>query len=457
MSDVLATLVALGVALWTRQAATAGGLPFPAYAYALPGALLAAAWVSLFAYMGLYSEWSTRSRMGEFATMAKAVVLGSIVLFVATFEPTQPFPSTRVVLGSYGATLLVVGIAGRALVRYGQGMLFARGRGGRNALIVGTGPRARQLGRAMSRSPRWGFRLVGYLAGEAAASDASGAYGGSDVRVLGSLDDLRAAIETHGAAEVIFADAALSHETVLNAISGCDGLRATFSIVPDLYDVVIGRSAPGPIYDVPLISLFPTAMPVWQHRTKRVVDVLISLLGIVVFLPLWLLVALAIWLEDRGPVFYSQDRLGHGGNAFRLHKFRSMIPEAEKRSGPVWAAADDPRITRVGRIIRLLRIDEVPQLWNVLRGEMSFVGPRPERPYFVERLAAEIPLYRRRLHVKPGVTGWAQTKQAYDSSLDDVREKLRYDLYYIENMSLRFDLVIIARTVWVVLTGRGAR
>jgi len=140
---------------------------------------------------------------------------------------------------------------------------------------------------------------------------------------------------------------------------------------------------------------------------------------------------------------------------FSILKFRSMIQDAEKKSGPVWSSKDDPRITRVGKIIRKLRLDEIPQVINVLKGEMSFVGPRPERPYFVEKLSEEIPLYKRRLRVRPGITGWAQVKHKYDETIEDVKAKLRYDLFYIENMSLRMDLKIIFRTVFVVLFGKG--
>jgi lipopolysaccharide/colanic/teichoic acid biosynthesis glycosyltransferase len=167
------------------------------------------------------------------------------------------------------------------------------------------------------------------------------------------------------------------------------------------------------------------------------------------------LVALLIRLDSPGPVIYSQERVGQHGKPFRIYKFRSMVQDAEKMTGPQWAAKNDPRITRVGRWIRKLRIDEIPQFWNVLKGEMSLVGPRPERPYFVEKFKKEIPLYTRRLRVRPGISGWAQIKGAYDSSIDDVKQKLQYDLFYLENMSLRMDLKILLNTVYVILTGRG--
>jgi lipopolysaccharide/colanic/teichoic acid biosynthesis glycosyltransferase len=172
---------------------------------------------------------------------------------------------------------------------------------------------------------------------------------------------------------------------------------------------------------------------------------------------LLLVVAVAIKLDSRGSAFFSQERVGEYGKIFMMHKFRSMDADAEKKSGPVWAEEDDSRITRVGRIIRKLRIDEIPQLWNVFKGDMSFVGPRPERLFFVEKLKEIIPYYNERLSVKPGVTGWAQIKYAYSSSEEEALEKLKYDLYYIKNMSIVMDLIIIFHTVKIVLLGRGSR
>jgi lipopolysaccharide/colanic/teichoic acid biosynthesis glycosyltransferase len=172
-------------------------------------------------------------------------------------------------------------------------------------------------------------------------------------------------------------------------------------------------------------------------------------------LPLWIAVGLLVRLTSPGGAIYRQRRVGQHGRPFTMYKFRTMRADAEAASGPVWAKADDPRYTAVGRWLRKTRLDEVPQFWNVFRGDMSLVGPRPERPYFVERLAREIPLYSRRHRVKPGITGWAQVKWKYDTSLDDVRQKVKYDLFYIENMSLSRDFQILFRTITTALRGEG--
>lgn len=188
---------------------------------------------------------------------------------------------------------------------------------------------------------------------------------------------------------------------------------------------------------------------------KRSIDLALSIVMIVVALPLMLLTAAGVWLEDGGPVLYRQERVGENGRTFVLSKFRSMRKDAETGT-PIWAKDDDDRVTRVGRFIRKTRLDELPQLWNVIRGDMSFVGPRPERPYFVEELARAIPFYQQRHAVKPGLTGWAQVKYRYGSSLEDAMEKLRYDLYYIKHLSVFFDLTIVFDTVKVVLFRKGA-
>ena len=189
---------------------------------------------------------------------------------------------------------------------------------------------------------------------------------------------------------------------------------------------------------------------------KRCIDVLASFLGLTISAPVSLLIAIAIKLDSPGPVFYRQERVGEDEQIFQLLKFRSMRADAEK-DGPVWAAVDDHRITRVGRIIRKLRLDEVPQMINVLRGEMSFTGPRPERPHFVQMLKSEIPFYSYRHTVKPGITGWAQIRYPYGASKEQALEKLKYDIYYIKHMGPFLDMEIIFQTLKIVLLGRGAR
>ena len=191
--------------------------------------------------------------------------------------------------------------------------------------------------------------------------------------------------------------------------------------------------------------------------TKRVIDLVVSAVGLLVSAPVTLITAIAIKLDSAGPVFYRQERVGQNSEVFTIYKFRSMSESAETNLGPVWAAPDDPRVTRVGRIIRKLRIDEIPQMINVLKGQMSLVGPRPERAFFVERLSEKIRYYSLRHSIKPGITGWAQICYPYGDSEEDATEKLQYDLYYMKNMSALFDLQILFESLKVILLGKGAR
>jgi len=188
--------------------------------------------------------------------------------------------------------------------------------------------------------------------------------------------------------------------------------------------------------------------------TRNIVHRIVALVGALFSLPVAIVTAILIKLDSRGPILYKQERVGKNGGAFTVMKFRSMRPDAEK-AGPVWATEDDDRTTRVGKIIRKLRIDEIPQFWNILRGEMDFVGPRPERPHFVSQLAEEIPYYEQRHLIAPGLTGWAQIKYPYGASIEDARQKLQYDLFYIKNQSLMLDAIILFETIKIILFGRG--
>jgi exopolysaccharide biosynthesis polyprenyl glycosylphosphotransferase len=253
--------------------------------------------------------------------------------------------------------------------------------------------------------------------------------------------------------EVLLAETRLPQRELSELLAACERQRADVYLFPDLDLSILASSRVVSIAGLPLVPLQPPILTGVYAPVKRLIDVIVTVVLMVLLSPVALAAAIAIRMESGGPALYSQERAGQGRKAIRVRKFRTMIADAEAKSGPVLSDARDPRVTRVGRILRKYRIDELPQLWNVLKGDMSLVGPRPERPEFIAKFVAENPLYERRFLVKPGLTGLAQIHGRYDS---DYAHKLRYDLIYINSMSFVTDLRIMIATLRTVLTGHGA-
>lgn len=422
--------------------------------YWLPMVAICIFWLVVFFLFGLYRSWYAKSRFDELALLAKAIIFGVLILFFLIFFDDRgmgsPFHS-RLLIAIYWALMLVCVGGGRMLQHTFQRRLLEAGIGLRNTVIVGWEAKARELYDAVLHYPALGYRVVGFVT----VTDRVTGQSPDGVPILGSIGNLPSIIDEHHVKDVLIALDTTEHDRLLSVISSCNSHDVSLKIIPDLYDIISGQARTNQIYGFPLIEIMPEILQPWEVAIKRGMDIAVSSLILVVGSPIWLLVALAVKLESKGPVFYTQERVGKDERRFKIVKFRSMHEEAEKESGPVWANKKDPRITRVGKILRKARLDEIPQFMNVLDGNMSLVGPRPERPYFVEQLSKEIPLYRRRLKVRPGITGWAQVKHKYDESIDDVRKKVEYDLYYIENMSIRMDLKILFSTIAVVLLGKG--
>jgi sugar transferase (PEP-CTERM system associated) len=256
---------------------------------------------------------------------------------------------------------------------------------------------------------------------------------------------------------IVVSDAMQAHPELQSLLVDCKLRGLSVEDAIDSYERLAGKIWVEGLRPDWLIYSQGFRHPSVYRVAKRTLDIAASVALLLIAAPLMLLVAAAIKLESPGPALFAQERVGHYGRTFTLYKFRSMRNDAEASSGPVWAGEQDTRITRLGRILRKCRVDELPQVWNVLRGEMSFVGPRPERPYFVGLLKEHVPFYDLRHYVQPGITGWAQVKYPYGASIEDALQKLQYDLYYRKHMSLLFDVVILLKTVQVVLMGRGAR
>lgn len=270
----------------------------------------------------------------------------------------------------------------------------------------------------------------------------------------GRIDDVGRIIEEEGIEEVILALESSEHREIEKVLGKLEDRDVVVKVIPDLYDIISGTVKMSSILGAPLIEIDQGLMPQWQRSIKRGMDLAVSILALIFLFPAFLIIAILIKSSSKGPVIYSQERIGMHDRPFRIYKFRTMVRDAEK-NGPSLSSKDDPRVTPTGRFLRRTRLDELPNFINVLKGEMSLVGPRPERRYFIEKIVEKAPYYKRLLKVKPGITSWGMVKYGYAENVDEMIERSKYDLLYLENMSLAVDFKIMIHTVLTVLKGKG--
>ena len=434
-----------------------GGLPLaaPTAALALKALLITMICQVCLHYSDLYAPDSHPSGAEMVARMLQALGIASLVLALVYWLLPQARLSTELVIGAVLAMLLILLGWRRAMdlaMRWAQRAYPA----GERLLILGDGARALALVQELKQHPQLGLALVGVVS-EDAVAEAGAMAGTSGVALLGGLDRTAEVIAAMAPQRIALAleerRSQLPTETLVAARLA--GVRIEES--PTLMERITGRVSLDSIRPSWLILSDGFRKSRWLRLYQRATSLAAAVAGLVLLSPVLVLVALAIKLDSRGPVIYRQTRVGKGGAEFDIFKFRSMRADAERLSGPAFAQARDPRITRVGGWLRKLRLDELPQLFNVLRGEMALVGPRPERPAFVREFRKAIPYYEMRHSVRPGITGWAQVSRDYGANLEDAREKLEFDLFYIKNLSAWLDLFIIFQTTKIIALGRGAR
>jgi len=396
---------------------------------------------------GLYQrvqDWSiVESTLRAMLALALAVLL---TYQVFRFLPVG-FGNLEVI-----RTSAVLVIAALILRRVVMGYWATKSRAGARVLIFGTGPAAQMVGTTLRAADPLAT-VVGYFPGPNERQAAI-----PEAECLPTHQSLTQTAQRLGVDEIIVAlTERRSGSMPLRELLDCKLSGVRVFDITTYFERMLGQIRIDFVNAGWLIFGDGFNQGFYRTAVKRVFDILCSLILIVLAAPVMLVTAIAIKLESAGPIFYRQERVGYNSKTFNVIKFRSMRTDAEKDGKPRWATANDNRVTRVGNIIRLIRVDELPQLFNVLGGDMSLVGPRPERPFFVEQLTNEIPYYAVRHSIKPGVTGWAQVRYAYGSTVEDSQEKLQYDLYYVKNHSLFLDFVILFETVGVVLTGKGAR
>ena len=409
-------------------------------------------WLLLYALSGHYSAIFRRHRLKELAQVAMSSLVGVLIIFFVLLLDDEIkyyqhyYKSFLVLLASHFLLTLLLRLilTSRTVYRVHKGQI------GFNTIIVGGYDRALNLFEeisAMKNSP--GYHFVGFVR-----------VNGQDnllakhIPLLGKYYELPRLIELHDVEEVIIAVESGDHKDLQNILHLLEGWEVQVSIIPDMFDIMSGSVKMNSIYGVPLIRVNHEIMPQWQFSVKRFLDISVSVFALLALTPMLLIISSAVKFTSRGSVLYSQERIGKHGKPFRIFKFRTMVAEAEA-NGPRLSSTFDNRVTRVGRFLRKTRMDELPQFYNVLKGEMSLVGPRPERRYYIDLIMERAPHYSHLHRVRPGITSWGQVKYGYAENVDQMIHRLKYDVLYIENMSLAMDFKILFYTIAIVLKGAG--
>jgi exopolysaccharide biosynthesis polyprenyl glycosylphosphotransferase len=416
--------------------------------------LLPIAWCCFYAILGTYKNVFRKARLKELQMTFWASLIGVIVIFFALLLDDNIY-SYRTYYVSF-LMLFVLHFAltyiGRLCITSRTARLIHTRKIGFPTLLVGSGEKAYNTYLDLdSQAVYSGNLFVGFIK----------VNGYTDERLaqampyLGDTEAINSLIEKYNIEEVIFAIDDRDDTKITQIIRLLDSRDdVILKITPNMRDIVYGSVKLNSIFHSPLITINPRPMEEWQYSVKRLMDILLSLLALVLLSPVFLVTAIIVKCTSPGPIFYAQERIGYRGKPFKMHKFRSMYVDAEA-SGPALSSDDDPRITPFGRIMRKYRLDEIPQFYNVLKGTMSLVGPRPERQYFIDKIVERAPEYMLLHKVKPGITSWGQVKYGYAENVDEMVERLRYDLLYLENMSLATDIKILLYTVLIIFQGRG--
>ena len=441
--DLLATYLALVLAYYLRFTVevlpvTKGVPPFRPYLALFP--IIALIWPVVFYFRGLLQGRPQRSRVEEAFAVVVAAVIGTLVLN-AGLAFYRDFTYSRVVLGLFILLDVTLVVIGRMVFWSVMARVWASSRHRQRALVAGAGVLGRMVAEKLVKHRELGLDIVGFLDDDPGKAQTS--FDG--LPVLGGLDDLEQVTREHGIDLLYIALPLGAQHKTIKLLKHAEPLLLAVQVVPDLLQYYALRAGVEDLDGIPVINLTQIPLAGWNTLVKRVMDLAISSIALVLLAPMGALIALLVYIEDRGPVFFRQLRMGLDGEPFRIVKFRTMIPDAEAATGPRFARANDPRATRIGVWLRRTSLDELPQLVNVVRGDMSLVGPRPERPEFVARFRERYPEYMSRHRVRAGITGWAQVHDLRGQS--SIRKRIAYDLYYIDNWSVGLDFKIMWLTM----------
>lgn len=408
-------------------------------------------WIIVALAGNLYSGQFTISRIGELQLLFQltfGITVAYIFLEALEFSKYSIEPQKAI---EYWFIFLFGTSITRILLRTYQKYLLRHGVGRERTAIIGYNSRGKSTANILLGHEQQGYDVIGFIRADDDPENGKVA----PIPVLGHENELIKIITSHKISTIVVSFANPDQGRLMDVTTMVNGYPVDIKVIPDLSEIVQGFVRTQQIAGLPLVSIHPVYNSFYMKFIKRVLDRIFAFIFLLLSSPIWILIMAAIKIDTKGPIFYRQVRSGYRGREFKIFKFRSMVHDAEARTGPVWAGGEDPRVTSVGKILRRFRLDEIPQLLNVLDGDMSMIGPRPERPYFIDQLVSEFPFYNRRMNVYPGITGWAQIKHPPDEKIEDVREKLKYDFYYIENLTWNLDMKIALSTIWVIISGHG--